>query len=758
LKPFVRFGVLGAFIALAAAMGVIHSFKVTTTVDAQIPAGLAVTKVCASTSIPINTNTTCTVTVTAQAAASFAEPLVLVVSPANTGNGTNPGFGQIQLLNGVSGATGPDVDAVVLTNVIGAPQTISIGCTGATCDFAIGDTITIVEGIRGVVGGSTQETLQFGGAAVPVTLAPSVTVGAATVTATVTCNPTTVVAGAAASGTAVPPAAGTTACVIDFNDNDAFPTVVSSANVTVTVIGPAGVVLSSTGTTTGSFTCQAGGPINAPQTCDTVTVNLASTTPGLSGQVQLQVNYIPDLPAVDGANVFTLNAFTLSAVGPVAAFVQPIALAIACTSAITGPFTGPFPGPIGTVNVVAIGILPGSIACQITFLNAAGMPIIVAPGTVEVSTLSGTLLTANGQLTTNLRIVCGGVTGAVIGAAINPNNCQGVQFQVLGLGVGFVDITARYEPSSIAAAAGIREIEGTANVAFVAPVVTVSLLLSPNPVVVGATGTATARFNRTFNCAAAFGVTIAAGTACIDPTTGLPIAFNFGSALNGSVVFTIDNTAIASWVDAVTSTPVALPQVSGFTGTAAQVIKRCGFFPTTGLPAVGVPGLQPFGPVSGPLANFFGGCDSADARYRGNIAGVAQVSATFIPDLPGAFGTNLVGLNTNVSALLGLFSGTGQPFQTRTLEVVAAAPSGAVALARGCNNVSPTVTEAASAYAARVTPAGALVAIWEHQAANNTFRGFSPMAGAPNDLPGVTRLRPVFVCVSAAANLDQPPA
>ncbi|MBI2760345.1 MAG: hypothetical protein HYX51_02830, partial [Chloroflexi bacterium] len=451
-------------------------------------------------------------------------------------------------------------------------------------------------------------------------------------------------------------------------------------------------------------------------------------------------------------------ALTISAVGPVAAFVQPAALAIACTSAITGPFTGPFPGPIGAVNVVAIGILPASIACQITFLNAAGTAIVVAPGTVEVTTLAGTLLTSNGQLTTNLRIVCGGATAAVIGAGINPNNCQGVQFQILGLGVGFVDITARYEPSSVAAAAGIREIEGTANVAFVAPLVTVSLLLSPNPVVVGATGTATARFNRTFNCAAAFGVTIAGGLACIDPTTGLPIAFNFGSALNGSVVFTIDNTAIASWVDAVTSTPVALPQVSGFIGTAAQVIKRCGFFPTTGLPATGVPGLNPFGPVSGPLANFFGGCDSASAVYRGNIAGVAQVSATFVPDLPGAFGTSLVGLSPNVTSLLGLFGGSSQPFQTRTLEVVAPAPSGLVQLARGCNNVSPTVTETAAAYAARVTPAGALVAIWEHQAATNTFRGFSPMAGAPNDLAGVTRLRPVFVCVSAAATLDQPAA
>jgi hypothetical protein len=95
---------------------------------------------------------------------------------------------------------------------------------------------------------------------------------------------------------------------------------------------------------------------------------------------------------------------------------------------------------------------------------------------------------------------------------------------------------------------------------------------------------------------------------------------------------------------------------------------------------------------------------------------------------------------------------------TRALEVIGAAPVGDVQLARGCNNVSPTVSEAASAYAARVNPAGALVALWEHQAATNTFRGWSPAAGAPNDLAAVTRLRPVFVCTSGAATLAQPPA
>ena len=82
----------------------------------------------------------------------------------------------------------------------------------------------------------------------------------------------------------------------------------------------------------------------------------------------------------------------------------------------------------------------------------------------------------------------------------------------------------------------------------------------------------------------------------------------------------------------------------------------------------------------------------------------------------------------------------------------------AAGAAPGCNNVTPTVSESAAAYAARVTPAANLIAIWEHDPVTNTYRGYSPQGGAANDLPRVTRLRPVFVCVRGPASLDQPPA
>jgi len=98
-----------------------------------------------------------------------------------------------------------------------------------------------------------------------------------------------------------------------------------------------------------------------------------------------------------------------------------------------------------------------------------------------------------------------------------------------------------------------------------------------------------------------------------------------------------------------------------------------------------------------------------------------------------------------------------------TLQVAGAVDTGAVQLVRGCNNVSPTVTEGAASYAARVTPAGAVNSIFEYQTATNTFRG-APGPSAPAsaqavaDLQTVTRLRPVFICLNAAATLNQPPA
>lgn len=77
-------------------------------------------------------------------------------------------------------------------------------------------------------------------------------------------------------------------------------------------------------------------------------------------------------------------------------------------------------------------------------------------------------------------------------------------------------------------------------------------------------------------------------------------------------------------------------------------------------------------------------------------------------------------------------------------------------LQRGPNNIAPTLTEPVADYAKRVTPNAALVAIWEYVPETGRWKGYSPVPGAPNDLDQVTRLRPVFVVVNAAATISQP--
>jgi hypothetical protein len=706
----------------------------------------------------------CTITLPAATNLAAGTTTITVTGPAGTTVSAASATGGTPAITAAPGATAGPVTitcpAVAPAQCTG-PATITETLSGA----ALVAGVTVTEAVSGASTGALP-TVTLGGVPGAPFQTTIVSQGCQSGTAFTTGNALT---------TSINPG-GTITCRFKLGDNEPgtipagtcldAPTVtsasqcVSSGLVTVTLNTPtAGLSIAGSPTAnTVTVRCPpTGSGLNA---CDPIDVTFNTTASAvLTNAVSVQIVYNPDSPAQNTTAVANFTSL-FSIVQGVSAFTQPVGLLIACTSTVAGPFTGPVPGPIGNINIIAVGVLPGTLPCTVTPVNAAGVATPAAPGTIEVSSVAGVLLTSAGQLATNLRIACDTAPTVTIGVTINVNTCLGVAFAVLGTQVGPVDLRARYEPNTVAAAAGITEIEASTNVAFVAPPVSVSLLLSPNPVVVGQTGTATARFNRSFNCSAAFGFgtgAVLGGNVCIDPTTGLPIAFDFGSGLNGSVIFTIDNSVVASWVSptAPSVAPVSAPQVTGFVATANQTVVRCGFFPTTGFPVTNV--TIPTPSLTGPLANFFGGCDSAAATYKGLNAGNANVNATFVPDLPGAFGSTTVGLSPAVTPLLGLFSNT-QPTQTRVLNVVAAPPSGTTALVRGCNNVTPTVSESATAYAARVTPAGALVAIWEHQAATNTFKGFSPQAGAPNDLSAVTRLKPVFVCVNAAASLDQPPA
>src|SRR5262249_31116723 len=194
----------------------------------------------------------------------------------------------------------------------------------------------------------------------------------------------------------------------------------------------------------------------------------------------------------------------------------------------------------------------------------AGQILGICPAVFEVSSISGTLLSLSGTLTTNLRILCGSATTiattSIVNQSFNLNTCTtGVTFVVLGLGVGNVEIHVRYEPQDASlpctrfdgTTVECQEFEAIGFVTFVAPQVRIILDLNPNPVAVGPTTTATATVSTATaaNCAP---INPGGSSTCVDPTTGRVISFftDPGSQLNGFVVFTTADTAIARFQEA----------------------------------------------------------------------------------------------------------------------------------------------------------------------------------------------------------------
>jgi len=101
----------------------------------------------------------------------------------------------------------------------------------------------------------------------------------------------------------------------------------------------------------------------------------------------------------------------------------------------------------------------------------------------------------------------------------------------------------------------------------------------------------------------------------------------------------------------------------------------------------------------------------------------------------------------------------GQTLNVAVRNTQSQAPTEAISLVAGCNNV--TLTWAAgtptTTVAAAITPAGSLETIWRFDAGQNRFFGFSPIPNAPNDYTAVgARLEAVFICVRQAATLNRP--
>lgn len=377
----IRLAVLLILAGFASLFGVVQPHQTAR----AAPPNLTVTKVCLTTTISINGTTQCTITITATAAASFTEPVVVnLVSNVNVA-GTEDDYGQVRLLNGVTGSTGPDVDTVVVVNPSGGAQSIIVSCTGATCDFAAGDTITIVEGIQGAVGGVVNETITFGAGPVEA-LAPSITVLPATVTISAVCTPLAINAG---SGTP-----GDSDCVLTFADNDIFPTQVSSANVSIQLTGPAGAVFTGTGTKNTAVHC---GGAGEAQSCTNIPVSVQSTSVTDLGNVGFQVTYTPDIAAVDNPNVVNVN----NAV------------------AIVTPATNPPQTPASVAVASAVTTIPCGTAGNITAtLRDAGNNLVLTPTSVAFTTTLGSIGTpvtsSNGVATTALVAPATGSGGTAI--------------------------------------------------------------------------------------------------------------------------------------------------------------------------------------------------------------------------------------------------------------------------------------------------------------------------------------------------------
>jgi hypothetical protein len=705
------FTALVALVALAGAIG-----YGTRTAEAAIT-GAA--KLCTRTSA---TAASCTLTVTGSVTAPALTDTITVTLSSSPAGAT---FASV-LFGTPSGTCGPTLVAPAFT-----ATTVSFTVTcGGSGDY----TVTITETVN-ITSAATTLTQVASDGTTTFTAAASVPAPAAA-TASKSCTATGVTSASCTLSVVLP-----------------SPFNTGSTTVTVALTGPSGATLTLTGASLTPSSCgtavvTGAGTItinaSAPCTGLTVTETVSGLAAGASSTVSQSVT-------LTGANTGSATASaTVTTTAPT--------FSITCTSTPGAPPLTSFTALVNTfvpaapaTPLAAVGVVPSTVFCNVNL-------VALDPGVVEISSVNGLLVSSSGTLTTNLRVPCGttGVAGSCTGT---------ISFSVAAGGVGIVTVQARYEPAT-----GFTspERETSAAIVFVAPSVQLTLSLNPNPVAVGKTGTASLTFLVAVSCAPGTATAVAGAPslvgACVDVSTGTIInAVPSSSVLSGTVVFSIDNAAIARWTgnpvagDVITTPPPAgaPPSATGFTASPNQVAVRCGFFPTTPLPSATTIGA--FFPVPS-LSAFFGGCTSVRAEYMGVSPGAVTVNAQFIPDLPGAF-ANVpgTGVPPQLQALFG-FVGATNITVTRTLEVVGVTPTGGVDLARGCNNVSPTVTEAAADYAKRVSPAGALVAIWEHQAATNTFRGWSPAAGAPSDLAQVTRLRPIFICVSGPARLDQPAA
>lgn len=206
------------------------------------------------------------------------------------------------------------------------------------------------------------------------------------------------------------------------------------------------------------------------------------------------------------------------------------------------------------------------------------------------------------------------------------------------------------------------------------------------------------------------------------------LAYNRGGTTAGNTI------SVTKQVLDANNNPVTTAGInSGFTltvicGTAytqSQITDQNGLATFTGVPAAS--------------------CTISEAARTG-FTRISTLLAGQTVDLgdPGAF---TVMANTTTSITIrnrqGTGGGTGQTEQ--------------IQLFQGCNNQALTWPAGTQVSTVASSVTGDLIAIWAFDNATQTFRGFSPIPGAPNDfVTTAARAQPVFLCMRSAGTLTRP--
>lgn len=366
---------------------------------------------------------------------------------------------------------------------------------------------------------------------------------------------------------------------------------------------------------------------------------------------------------------------------------------------------GPTP-PSGTIGPAGLANGNYSIAPQTTppgrtFLGVFQGATQVLSFTVQNQPIS---LIARYQVAGTASI---SITKVIVDANNVPINPQpadrsGFQFQVAGP-TGFTPVTLTSDINGLAAlsnlAAGTYAITESPRTGFTFATLIVNGVQTANG----------AQFN------------IAAGQ------TIQVLAYNRGGAAAGNTV------SVTKQVVDANNNPVPTAGInSGFTititcgttYTQSQITDQNGLATFTGVPA--------------------GACtiDEADRAGFTYVSTLLAGQTTSIGD-PGSF---VVTANVATSISIRNRQGGGGTGQTEAIQ-----------LFQGCNNVALTwpVGTQTSTVAAAIQ--GDLIALWAFDNASQTFRGYSPIPGAPNDFVTTnSRTQPAFICMRGAGTLNRP--